>query len=312
MDEQADKSTPSNATEGTARTDVTFGSGNETCAATLYRPAGPRGDRVPCVVMAPGVSQTRRDGFLRYAHRFAQAGLAALVFDFRHLGDSEGEPRQLIDFQRQRADLAAAVSFARTLDGVDPDRIAGWGFSFGGGHAVHVAAHDHRLAAAVTLCPFVDGLAFSLAGDTRNNLRLMGAAGKALMQRQPIRMAVAGPPGQLALFTQPEAARGFDAVRGEDSRWRNEILAKPTQPPARIRPVREARRVRCPLLVGLGSEDTIVPARPIRRLAEQAPHARLHHVPGGHFDAFLEHVDQVANEHVAFLTHHLLSDPPPG
>lgn len=310
MDEYSGHTTAPDSTGRHMREELSFRSGDEACAATLHRPANPAVGDVPCVVLAAGVSQTRRDGFPRFAERFAQAGFAALTFDFRHLGDSEGEPRQLIDFKRQRADLAGAIAFARTLSSVDPDRVAVWGFSFGGGHAVHVAARDNQLAAAIALCPFADGLAFTLAGDVRNNLRLMGAAGRAVLTRRPIRMPVTAQPGELVLFTQPEASLGFEAVRAKDSAWRNVILAKPSQPAVRIRPARGARSVRCPLLVGLGSNDTMVPARPIRRLAEQAPNGRLHHYPGGHFDGFLDHFEDVADDHIAFLTRHLVRHRP--
>lgn len=292
------------------REEVRFRSGDGQCAATLYRPSTHAGGTVPCVVLAPGISQTRRDGFHRFAERFADAGLAALTFDFRHLGDSDGKPRQLIDFKRQRADLVAAINFARTLGGVDAYRVAAWGFSFGGGHVIHAAAHDDRVAAAIALCPFVDGLAFMLAGDVRNNVRLMREAVRALRHRRLIRMQVVGAPGTLVLFTQPEARRGFEAVRGEGSRWRNEILAKPSQPAALNRPGRAARRVRCPLLVGLGSDDTIVPLRPIERTTRRAPRGELRRYPIGHFDAFLDGFERVIDDHVTFLTRRLSPQSP--
>ena len=288
-----------------SREELRFRSGDAACAATLYRPSTSSGETLPCVVLAAGISQTRRDGFARFAERFADAGFAVLTFDFRHLGNSEGEPRQLIDFKKQRADLTAAIAFARTLEGVDPERVAVWGYSFGGGHVIDAAARDDRLAAAIAMCPFVDGLAFALAGEVRNTMRLMGAAGRAVFERRPIRLPLFGPTGKLVVFTQPEAARGFEAVRGEDSRWRNEVLVLPTQPAARIRPVRAAHRVRCPLLVGLASNDTMVPSRPIERTAQRAPRGELRRYPGGHFDGFLEHFEQVAAEHIGFLNRHL-------
>lgn len=293
---------------GRSREELCFRSGDMACAATLYRPATRSGETVPCVVMAAGFSQTRGDGFSRFAERFADAGFAALTFDFRHLGDSEGEPRRLVDVTRQRADLAAAIAFARSLDGIDPERIALWGFSLGGGYVVEAAGNDDRLAAAVALCPFVDGLAFALAGDIRNNLRLMRAAGRAVVERRPIRLPLFGPTGALVVFTQPEAARGFEAVRGKDSLWRNEVLVRPSQPAARIRPVRGAHRVVCPLLVGLGTEDTMVPARPIERTARRAPRGELLRHPGGHFDGFLDNFEDAVAGHVEFLSRHLTPD----
>src|SRR3712207_7992900 len=103
--------------------------------------------------MANGVSMTRRDGITRFAERFADSGIAALTFDPRHLGDSDGEPRQLIDVDRQRADLAAALRFARSLEGIDPRRIAVWGFSLGGGIAPATAVEDRSAAGGGLLCP---------------------------------------------------------------------------------------------------------------------------------------------------------------
>ena len=46
--------------------------------------------------MAHGFSGVREQRLDAYAERFAQAGLAVLVFDYRHFGASGGEPRQLL------------------------------------------------------------------------------------------------------------------------------------------------------------------------------------------------------------------------
>ena len=81
-----------------------------------------------------------------YAERFAAAGYACLLFDYRHFGGSSGRPRQLVSVPEQMADWEAAIAFARALPSVDPD----WSWrsdpEFGGGHALSVAARDHRLA----------------------------------------------------------------------------------------------------------------------------------------------------------------------
>jgi hypothetical protein len=47
--------------------------------------------------MANGFSLTRDDGLPAFAERFAGIGVTAFAFDFRYLGASNGEPRQLID-----------------------------------------------------------------------------------------------------------------------------------------------------------------------------------------------------------------------
>ena len=277
-----------------------FTSAGVACAATLYRPAQTDG-LVPCVVLAASVNQTRLDGYPRFAERFATAGYAALVFDYRYIGDSEGEPRQLVDYEQQREDLRAAVEFARSIEGVDPEQIILWGFSFGGGHAISVAAEDTRLAAVLTLCPFLDGLVFSTTSGIGNSLRRMAAAARASWIREPIRMPVTAQPRQLALFNQSEAVFGFESMYAENSQWLNEILVKPTQPAFRIRPIRQAKDITCPLWVGLATRDTMVPAAPIRRLAQQAPNAELRTFDSGHFEGFADHFDEVMGSQLAFL-----------
>ena len=55
---------------------------------------------------------------------YAPAGIVALAFDYRHWGDSEEEPRQLLSVPRQLEDWRAAVAYARELAGIEPDRVA--------------------------------------------------------------------------------------------------------------------------------------------------------------------------------------------
>ena len=109
--------------------------------------------------MAHGFSATRRDRLPAYAERFADAGFAVLLFDYRGFGDSAGEPRQIIDIKAQHADYEAAIAAARGLEGIDPARIALFGSSFSGGHVVALAARHPELAAAIAQVPFADGIA---------------------------------------------------------------------------------------------------------------------------------------------------------
>src|SRR3954453_804095 len=69
------------------RLDATFPAGDSYCSAWLFRPDG-AAEPVPCVVMAHGLSLTRHEALSLYAERFAAAGLAVLVFDYRPFGDS--------------------------------------------------------------------------------------------------------------------------------------------------------------------------------------------------------------------------------
>ncbi|MFE3442622.1 alpha/beta hydrolase [Nocardia sp. NPDC059180] len=288
--------------------ELTFRSDDQECAATLYLPKQRTPEqRLPCVVMCNGFSLTREDGLPLFAERFAAAGLAALTFDFRQLGGSSGEPRQFVDHRRQRTDLTAAVSFARTIDGIDSGRIAAWGFSTGGGLAVQVAAADRHLAAAVALFPMVDGLAFAAAAKPLMGARLMAYAVRDRLGRANVRVPVVGPPGTVAVFNQPAAKSGIERALTEDSLWRNEVCASTFLRAGFFRPVRAAHRVHCPLMVCVADNDSLVPIPPILRLAQRAPRATLHHYPLDHLDAFEagEGFDSVVAEQIEFLTANL-------
>src|SRR5690242_2218414 len=128
------------------RIEVCFPVGRDECVAWQYRPRG--GDsKLPAVVLGTGVSCVRDQGLDRFAQRFTAAGYAALAFDYRHFGDSTGEPRQLVSARRQREDWRAAISFFQSRDWIDANRTAIWGYSLGGAHVQYLAATDTRIRA---------------------------------------------------------------------------------------------------------------------------------------------------------------------
>ena len=138
------------------RQDVEFTSGGETVRGHLYRPDGPGPH--PLVVMAGGWCYVKELVQPYYAQAFAEAGCAALVFDYRRFGSSDGSPRQHLDPWDQIEDYKNALSFAETLDWVDAERLAVWGISYSGGHALIVGATDPRVRCVVSTIPVVDGL----------------------------------------------------------------------------------------------------------------------------------------------------------
>ena len=137
-----------------SRKELTFASGDDTCAAWLYPAAADKGPR-PIIVMAHGLTGTRRDRLGAFAERFAAAGIAALVFDYRGFGDSTGEP-DLFEPARQLEDWRAAIALARSLPDIDAGRVATFGSSLGGGNALAAAAADSTVAAVISQVPYLD------------------------------------------------------------------------------------------------------------------------------------------------------------
>jgi len=302
------------------RSEVTFDSWGDRCAAWLFRPdpagataADPRG--LPCVVLAHGFAGVREARLDAFAARFASAGFAALLFDYRGFGASEGEPRQLLSIPRQLADWAAAIAYARTLDGIDPERIAVWGTSFSGGHVVATAARDRRIAAAIAQAPFADGLTLALGQPPRHALRMTAAALRdelgALLGAAPRTVPAVGPPGSRAVMTSPDAEPGYRALIPPGSSWRNEVAARIGLRLAFYRPGRRAADVACPLLVAICEDDAVTPPAAALRIAREAPRGELVRYPAaGHFDVYVgELFERAVADQIAFLTQHLLAAP---
>ena len=290
------------------RLDVSLTSGGLRCATWLFVPAF---TPAPCVVMAHGFGGTRRDSLAPYAQRFAAAGLAALVSDFRHFGESEGSPRQLLDVRLQHEDLRAAVAFVRSREEVDPARIALWGTSFSGAHVIHLAARDPSLAAAVIQTPMVDGRAQVLRfapraalGVTARGLRDEWAA---VRRRPPVTLPVRGRPGDVAALTSPSSYEGYGRLVGEGSLWRDDVSARSMLRVGLYRPIADAARVTCPLLACVAERDDLTPPGPAVTAAGRAPLGELKLYDADHWSVYPggEDFEAVVTEQVAFLTRHL-------
>jgi uncharacterized protein len=283
------------------RQDLSFQAGEDTCATWFY-PATGGAAAAPIVVMAHGLSGTRRDRLGPFAERFSTAGIAALLFDHRGFGDSGGEP-DLFHPTRQLDDWRAAIELARSLPGIDPDRVATFGSSMGGGNALAAAADDPQVAAAVSQVPFID----ILRQAHRSSPRVMGRAmlAAALGRHLP----AVGQPDEAAFINAPGGEEGWRRVVaiGDDSRWRNRasarwLLGRP------YRPARHAANLHCPWLVCVGAADRVAKPGPAIAAARRAPFGELRTYPGvDHFDIYdgAEHEAVVADE-IEFLRRHLL------
>jgi uncharacterized protein len=299
---------------GPGRQQVSFPSGEERCAAWLYRLSPDDGGDRPAVVLGHGLGAVKEMGLDDYAQRFTTAGYVCLVFDYRHFGGSGGQPRQLLDIDRQLADWEAAVAYLRGLDGVDPDRVALFGSSFGGGHAIVTAARDARIAAVVAQCPFTDGIASTRALGLRSVLKVTPFAlrdvAAAVRGAAPVRVDLCGPPGSAALMTAPDALPGYLGLVPEDRDFTNEVAARIGLRIMTYRPGTDAADVRCPILFCVCEHDSVAPAEATVRHARRAPHGEVIVYPVGHFDIYEgEAFERATSDQIAFLQRHLPPSP---
>ncbi|MGZ4546642.1 MAG: alpha/beta hydrolase [Blastococcus sp.] len=292
------------------REKVWFASGGDSCAAWFYP-----GTTGACVVMAAGMGVPKEPGTDRFARRFQEAGFAVLAFDYPHLGESGGTPRQVVRVREQLADWDAALAFAASLPGVDPTRLVAWGFSSSGGHVIRVAAGHPELAAAIAQTPNADGVASARnAGKYQSATALLRLMGRAVVDAvgwrlgfAPLLVPLAGERGSVALLTTPDARKGDEALNpdGAYPDWPQVVAARSALTVSLYRPGRSAPRVRCPLLVLVCDQDESALAEPAVRAGRRAPVGSVVHLPGDHYAPFQEQHEAAVEAELAFLERHL-------
>lgn len=294
------------------RRDVRFDSGEAYCSAWLYLPEGI--EKPPVVVLGHGLGAVREMRLDAFSERFAAAGIATLAFTYRYFGDSGGMPRQLMSVKRQLADWDAALDFVKGCADVDGSRVAVWGSSFGGGHAITVASRHPELRAAISQCPFTDGLASAAALGVGASLKILPVVLRDFMAklfgRPPVMVPIAAAPGKPALMNAHDALEGYLALIPDGLKFVNHVAARVIPEIATYRPGRSAAKVRFPILFCVSTTDTVTPPEQTIALARRAPHGVIKLYEAGHFAFYLgDAFEQLVADQTRFLAQHLLAAP---
>lgn len=288
--------------------ELSFLSGGARCAAWLTLPegAGPH----PAVVLCHGGGATHQMKLDQYEDHFSRAGFAVLAFDYRHFGQSGGEPRQIMSPRKLVEDVHAAVAFARTRSEIDASRIALWGTSFGASHAVAATAARDDIAATVVQCPVLKGSGPAFASGIGALLRLTGPilsdtlrAAFGLSRRY---VQIVGRPGEPAFVTVPGAYEGWHSVMPEGYVFDNRVAASAGLEMLRYDASAEARNVKCPLLVCVSDDEELISPKVAARVARKAPKGVAKHYKADHFSVYHPPIfGRIIADQIAFLSAHL-------
>ena len=155
-----------------------------------------------------------------YASHLARRGVAALAFDHRGFGESEG-CRQHEDPAGKLSDLRAAVGYLAEHPDVDGQRLGLLGVCLGGGYAVRAAAFDPRVRAVAGVAGgYNDPVAFSrsmgVSAYRAALLRFIGAGPDA-------RMPAVSPDGSDAAMGGWEPWSYYGTERSASPHWVNEV-----------------------------------------------------------------------------------------
>ena len=272
----------------------------------------PQAAPVPAVVFACGFSGTK-ERVARQAVWFATNGLASLTFDYRSFGDSEGEPRQVVDLAAQQDDIRGAVAYLRDRPDVDPERIVLFGNSLGGAHVITVASGDPRIAAVIAQIPF-NGFPSRVEGrSTWAALRLLAAmlwdAMRGKLGLRPAYIPVVAERGQVAVIATDDMGRHIRTLTDSavGTGWRNEVAPRGLLQMLRYHPAEDAARLTAPLLVCIAVDDRASLEVNTSQLAERAPRGRLERYPGDHFDFYdnEETIYRALADQLVFIREHL-------
>jgi fermentation-respiration switch protein FrsA (DUF1100 family) len=288
--------------EHVTREGVQFAAEGPTLRGWLYRPSPVR-EPAPIIVMTHGWGAVKEMFLDSYAEAFAAAGLAALVYDHRSFGESDGEPRQEIDPWHQVRDYRHAITYAGRLDGIDRRRIGIWGTSYSGGHALVLGAIDRRVRCVVAQCPTISGSRNTLRrfpGDSFTEQRKLfdldrerrWSGERPAMVPILSDLTLRGDQMVDSFEFEPVGNQGalwFGRMRCDRlARWRNELTLRSLELYSEYEPGECVARIApTPLLIVSADGDTLTHTDEILRAYQEAREPkRLVLLKGGHYDLY--------------------------
>jgi fermentation-respiration switch protein FrsA (DUF1100 family) len=273
------------------------------------------GAKAPAIVMAHGFSAVKEMYLDSFAERFCEAGLAAVVFDNRNFGASDGKVRQEIDPWAQVRDYRHAITWARMQREVDAERIGVWGSSYSGGHVLVVGAIDRRVKCVVSQVPLISGyrnIQRLVRPDFLGPLRAQLDADREARFRGEapamIPVVASDPMAPSALPTAETYQFFIDAGRERAKSWRNEVTLRTLEMLMEYEPGSYIAKISpTPLMMVVAGGDTLAVADlAIAAFNDALEPKKLVLLAGGHFDAYVSDFEKAANSARDWFVTHLM------
>lgn len=283
--------------------DIDFLSAGVICRGRLHLPDV---EQPPLLIMANGFGTEWQFGVKDTIKAFNDAGIATFNFDYRGFGQSEGLPRQLIDIPAQLDDMRAAIAAVKDHQAIDTKRVALWGSSLGGGHALSLAAERTDLCGLVAQVPHCcsqaafktvslgsvfKGIGYSIYDSLRGLLNL-----------SPYTIPIVAEPGEYGVMNHANWKQSYFQIVNSESQWQNATPARSLARSGNYRPILTANKITVPCLLVCGDQDQGVPVDSVRNTAKKISDCRLVEYQGDHFEVYFG--DQTADliqQETAFL-----------
>src|SRR3990167_3647241 len=260
------------------------------CAASLHLPADVDTGPVPAILMLHGWGGVGGALLLPFIEGFVAAGFAVMTFDYPGWGDSEGLPRHVINPWARARTAGSALAHPKSLPEVDQRKIVLWGTSFGGGHAVELAAEHPELLGLIAHVPMLDGRDAVKAVPLSRMLRFgLHAAADLLSPGRPHYIPVTAPPGEFGTMDRDGANDAL--LRGMEQmglNYDNRVAARSVLTMGLYRPFRQLKRVRVPTLLVGATRDTVAPFIEDRLRKLAGPQLQIRTLDANHFEPYFE------------------------
>ena len=292
------------------REDISFIVNDEKVRGWIYLPSTEQ-KKIPCIVLSHGLGGTKDMALEKYALRFVEAGYAALTYDYRHYGESEGNPRQIYSATEQLDDLRAAIEYARNREGIDADKIILWGTSAGANYGIIIASEDKNIQAIIAQCGAFDHKEDSKLGLEKEGLgfylRLFVHAqrdkGRSRFGLSRHIIPTYGRPGSFAFLRGAGVYEGVEHLAKDSKYFSNDICAAFMVTPHAPNSLLLAKNVQCQTLILVCENDGIVSPKSHLKLVEiLGEKAEVKLYPIGHFDIYFDQdFEKAVGDQITFI-----------
>jgi len=309
--------------------------GDNMLHAWVYEPLGNDGKPIPVVIMCHGLGAQKDMGLQNYARRFAAAGLASVIIDYRSFGGSYSSkaPRNLVNPWEHVDDLVTTIRavkegsiFGPRLNG---KQIALWGSSFAGGHVLTSTSRllsedketSESIKCLISQVPHLDGRAASLRSIKQRGF--VGSLRVALIAILDFTRAAFGlSPAYVKIVATPdEKTVSYMTLTNADKRaylskhpkvylgkWENLAPARTLLLVSMYSPIKIVDTIHIPILFVGASKDNLCPPELVKKAANLAPKGEYFENSGStHFEIYTgDYFENSSRAMVAFLTKNLV------
>ncbi|MFK6272603.1 alpha/beta hydrolase [Acinetobacter baumannii] len=260
----------------------------EMIAADFYIPK--TNNKSAVIIMAHGFAGLRQFKLIQYAQRFAQAGYAVILFDYRYWGGSTGKPREMISINSQLEDWKTMIQYASTCKFIDNRRIVLWGTSLSGGYALSLASELKNIQAIMVQIPYVDGAETAKLYSLQRYPQALKLSSQDYMGSKmglnPKRLPVVDQ-YKLCFMPTADSYYGYLSIVNPDYYWSGEVPARVFFNLMRYRPIQLVRQINIPVLFIAAQHDSLIPIESSREAATNiAPFVSYHEWDMKHFDIY--------------------------